>query len=893
MVYEDSAAVTGTEACMSIQLLDVPLYNAQPDWGQANVDWTHPLSRGLISYMCHWSGSATGQDALNNALWDAHNLAWPIGPGLQWAGNFANYHIGGASPRQDDEHGRGLYHDEVFRACDATDVGIAGTTSEYTFAYRFMPKGLGGYRGLAGINTFAPGLYHSLSGTGRWGIYHGADIPANTTLALDTWYTLVATRRRGRIWYYLNGVWDGDTANSSSIASGNITVSLGTSPTTGAGIRVWGGFWNRAFEADEAEHIHFRPYDFVTPGYNELPVWVPNAPAAPTIPTDGFAVGSATLNTFTGQQDLTLPGFGTPQAAFFLVGPATANKSIVSHASFCMNWANSTSGKMSRTVWMCEDNVNPSDTYRGSAYDTIASGMVLYDGTGTLIFAAATRSDLSPAGPITDGWRINITTAPPAGYKITFVLIGGGRTAGIHGYPATATSIVLAAKPSAIFGYSNLNVASGTLASGGGGAMGFSDGTNNACHAWFDLDNVNPTQSGGYVFTDAYLGQASTGVDWKNSIGSFQSSNPQATSSNTGSPGTDTVLIQPIYLNNTRWASWVGVVDSPTSAASNWVVTPAGLANITPKFVIVLPNMHSATGTLNTTGDGGSYGIAVHDTINSRCWSMATEDAQTPSDTQTVYAEQWIYFARGDGTIAFDIHPSSNPFYKGGWTVAAADITTADSTARKWPVLVLGTTTITHEESATISANGTLTGGRSLGLQLAAALTAEGTMSAQAGIDILISASMTSDAVLAPSVGLLYNLNAELTANGDVQVARSLLLDLAVALSADGVLDTSRLVDLAPIIGLNSSADLSGSTAGSVLNLSAILQAVAEAGSQAAGGAAEESLSLSATATLLVEMRKQWEREGEGCGGWVEDSPAKGVWTTASSNTCNDWESES
>lgn len=147
---------------------------------------------------------------------------------------------------------------------------------------------ISGYLPIAAYGTFAPGLYQSLSG-GTWGLYHGANINAATSLSASTWYTLVATRRNGTVYYYKNGAPDGSASYSTTWGSSAMMILFNGSATRFLGSITWFGFWRRGLQAKEAEQLHRDPWVVLRPRRRKA-YPVPAAPPGGFQPA--FAVSS-------------------------------------------------------------------------------------------------------------------------------------------------------------------------------------------------------------------------------------------------------------------------------------------------------------------------------------------------------------------------------------------------------------------------------------------------------------------------------------------------------------------------------------------------------------------------------------------------------------------------
>lgn len=123
--------------------------------------------------------------------------------------------------------------------------------------------------------------------------------------------------------------------------------------------------------------------------------------------------------------------------------------------------------------------------------------------------------------------------------------------------------------------------------------------------------------------------------------------------------------------------AWAGLVDAPTTAGSDWVVTAPGFE---PGFIGIV---QGAGVTLNTAVDGAAFGVSLIVGTKSVYTSISTQDAVSTSNTATEIGaiDASMLFKAHDKTTLYDIDtitPTAT-----GWIATAANITTASGTARK------------------------------------------------------------------------------------------------------------------------------------------------------------------------------------------------------------------
>ena len=142
---------------------------------------------------------------------------------------------------------------------------------------------------------------------------------------------------------------------------------------------------------------------------------------------DYLAIGSAALNTSTGTQDLTISGLGwTPTGAIFFLSRAAANRTHRDGASTGIIFADDNG--QSKSIGFTSGNAGASSTadrYHDSTDATLRIGTP--NAVGTALFEATVDSDDASAGPISNGWRIDVTgVGGGEAYIVKYILIGNG-----------------------------------------------------------------------------------------------------------------------------------------------------------------------------------------------------------------------------------------------------------------------------------------------------------------------------------------------------------------------------------------------------------------------------------------------------------------------------------
>ena len=117
--------------------------------------------------------------------------------------------------------------------------------------------------------------------------------------------------------------------------------------------------------------------------------------------------------------------------------------------------------------------------------------------------------------------------------------------------------------------------------------------------------------------------------------------------------------------------------DTPTTAASTWTVSGLGVA---PDALITVQTMYTAYSNTSET-DGLGVFLGATDGSNEYGFGPYNEDNAGTTNTSTRTAANMFWADLDDGTDLFNA--TSPSFTSDGWTVSAANITTANATARK------------------------------------------------------------------------------------------------------------------------------------------------------------------------------------------------------------------
>ena len=423
---------------------------------------------------------------------------------------------------------------------------------------------------------------------------------------------------------------------------------------------------------------------------------------------DYLAIGSAALNTSTGTQDLTISGLGwTPTGAIFFLSHATTNRAHADGATTTIAFADN-SGGSKRLSFYSEHGIATSDT--GREHDTTDGELLLHNQnpSGANQFVATIDSDDASAGPISNGWRINITDVTGgSAYIVKYVLIGNGASCATGTFATSSSPITETPGIQADLGFfTNANrtivgtsAASNITVSFGCHAYDGSTVTQAGFHLWDDDASGTTDAATRLDSTESILHGTASGIGWGASVETITSTSfdvRRSTGTDTGRRVNYLVVELPTGVE-----ADVSVVDTPTSTGSDWTISGVGFQ---PDFAMLVGGAVTAIDTTDATS-AGVFNVSGYDGTTAFSIAHYTEDNQATSDTSSYVSDEWIDVYDDDGsTQDIRLNPTSSPFNSDGWTVANADITTADSTARKWIAISVGESSSGTNISATSDA---------------------------------------------------------------------------------------------------------------------------------------------------------------------------------------------
>ena len=129
-------------------------------------------------------------------------------------------------------------------------------------------------------------------------------------------------------------------------------------------------------------------------------------------------------------------------------------------------------------------------------------------------------------------------------------------------------------------------------------------------------------------------------------------------------------------------SSVVTMVDSPTSSTVDWNYTSLSFQ---PQFVSLLTNRNVTVASDESDSDAGTGAIVTMDSVGVELSSsFSSQDAVSTSNTKSKMSQALVSLTHTGGNTHLMVNPT---FTATGWDFAAADITVANSTIRRWPAL--------------------------------------------------------------------------------------------------------------------------------------------------------------------------------------------------------------
>jgi len=417
-----------------------------------------------------------------------------------------------------------------------------------------------------------------------------------------------------------------------------------------------------------------------------------------------FKTVRVALNTSTGTQDITISGFGTPKAAIFYYNVNTDDDTIFNLVRLSEGYTDGTNQAV--TAITSADGQSTTNCKRAVRNDAVIAAI------STSSYQTRANFD----SWVTDGVRINITTAPSAARFVTVVLINGDDVlstfAGTPTLSSTSTVVNVGFEASLVVMSTvgqSVNPASPVDQSIFSSGFAVNDGSDtNAGVFSSDQTALSTSNSGSYTSDQYSVGEVfNNTLNWGGSVGSYTGTGFTVTT--TVSPSTDVIALLAIELDTGAQAKIVNY-DSPTSAgARNF--TGSGF---TPSFVMMQTSNNTS---LDTNQDGTAVGTFVADDTNQYTNTHTSLDNVSTSVCKILTKSGGLAQLNGNSK-QFDSTFTS--FNSDGCEI---NFSVVDGTIRKWTALYIGEVssgiTVTGTAVPTQTEADVVTGGKTIILTVA------------------------------------------------------------------------------------------------------------------------------------------------------------------------------
>lgn len=408
--------------------------------------------------------------------------------------------------------------------------------------------------------------------------------------------------------------------------------------------------------------------------------------------------------TTTGNQDITISGFGVPKAALFILGSGTADGVAANHSNTTIGCAVDATHRWCNS-FTDEHGLASSDVYIGRTAAACVNIISPLDGTvdGVADFVEW----------ISDGVRINWSNAPAAAHLMTVVLFGG---TDLQAYAGTfvmsnvsngvTTVSGLGFRPTDII-VSKVHSFSTTRSTTIGMAHNDGTTTTQGFTGIYRGDGKTPSNPASRMSTQysvgGFGGNGGDSTVAYGEVGGFGVDGFTVTTRNSTGMSEGDAYYLALRIDN--YASWKGTITTPT-ATGNQAITAPGFK---PQFMLQIMGNMEAVETGYTDNRAGSIGISVADASAQYSNTWASEDNLATTNTESLTEDQLAVLHNHDGTEMLTASLSS--FDASGWT---ANYSSVAATGKLWHVLAI------QEEGG----SGPITGGLS---QTLGALTSSAT----------------------------------------------------------------------------------------------------------------------------------------------------------------------
>lgn len=390
-----------------------------------------------------------------------------------------------------------------------------------------------------------------------------------------------------------------------------------------------------------------------------------------------------------GTQNITISGFGTPKAAMFIISTATSDGLSTNSGDICSLGVGFTDGTNDRLgVFWDTDNVSASSSSR-ARHDTNECGGVFEPAT------SGNEDFFSFSSWVTDGVQISWTSTPVRAYLITTILFGGSDLSVAVGDvdQDSSVSTLSFAPDTVIFVNPNSSSSQNSNISDTKMSYGFSfkgASTEEGCYSHNFVDTTTPSSVSTAVRND---GAFSQGGSYVNGITTW-ASNGFTVGTGVGSDRIAYLALKTGLLADVR------IIDGPTSTG-NQSYTGVGFK---PQFLMVIGSDHDTVNTIETTGTGSGFSVAVYDGTNENSYAtiFGEEDAANPTNVWYGAGQTIISAYNDTGSSAVNIATVSS-LDSDGYTF---NYSTANATARKHLVFAISDTYNLQPGQGTLTLSG-------------------------------------------------------------------------------------------------------------------------------------------------------------------------------------------
>jgi hypothetical protein len=404
-------------------------------------------------------------------------------------------------------------------------------------------------------------------------------------------------------------------------------------------------------------------------------------------------VTRAASNTSTGTQDITIADFGTPKAALLMATYTETDGTAIVDSGFSIGACDGTN------QWTVHCNSEDAQGTTDTNRETSTSKVVIINTPGTNVAYA----EAAFSAWITDGIRINWTTAPATAILVTVVLFGGddlsvhvnnkqlsdtvdtttditdpgfesdlviAATAGISS--ATASGNII--QPLSIGIVHNDRASTITQR-----CMAFADRNGQATSR---VLNAMRSDSGLVAYSSIVAAPSETQLDWYADFNTFDSSGFSITEKNAGA-NSSYVFYLALRLGSSPTVDGKIITYTPPTSTGNDGETGVGF---TPQLVLGLQTRNESLNSASGTGAAGDMttGMFAFSSNNEYDNTFSSEDNVATSNTQSLSDDQAINFP--DDTGSAFVGGSFVSMDANGFTI---NYSAVHSSALQWAVLAI------------------------------------------------------------------------------------------------------------------------------------------------------------------------------------------------------------